>query len=103
MKPTPQSIEKFRKRYLEYSVKNVLRQSSFMFVVFLITTFRTDYLWLGVLFAAVASLVFGFGSIALQRYWFKKNKLHIPPEPKYSIKTYKEHQAEREALQKDKT
>lgn len=102
MKPTTEAIEKFRQRYLEYSVKNVLWDMAFMSVVLSISIFYNGNItWKGVLFIIVASAGYSLGNTALQRYLHRKGKLHIPPQPKYSTKTYQEHQADREAQQKD--
>ncbi|MGB0850870.1 MAG: hypothetical protein ACPGTP_06460, partial [Bacteroidia bacterium] len=47
------------------------------------------------------SILFGFGQIALQRYWYKKGELHIPTPPKYLDKTYAEIQEEKKSKSKD--
>ena len=98
---TKRDTTKFKNKYLTYSAKNILREAAFMFIVLCISAaLGSEMTWKYASFNGLASILYGVGSIAIHRYFYKKGDMYIPPEPKFSTKTWEEHQADK-SISKD--
>jgi hypothetical protein len=102
MKTNTEALEKFRQRHLKYAVGNILKDCVTMGPILgFAVLYNHEITWQGVLYVIVATIGYSLFTTSLHRYLHRKDKLHIPPEPKYSTKTYQEHKADREAKHKD--
>lgn len=93
-----ESKENFKKRYLQYSPKNILVNSLFMLIPLMSAAFFfNEKLNLKqFLFYAIMSLGSGILQIFTSNFLSKQGKLYVPPSPKYSLKSWKRHQEEKE-------
>ena len=98
MKAKSQEIQDYIDNHHTYTPKIILRE--FLFMFFLLSSqlfFLNTFTWLKLLYCFLLSVVSAFGFIAFQRFFVIKGWTSIPPQPKYSTKTYVEHQADKAA------
>ena len=94
----------------QYTLKNVFRQSIGQIILIFLASnggwFLGDgfeFSWWKILFAVAAGLLYGLGVIRYNRYMQAHPEKYDMSKmtPKYSSKTYAEHQAERAAKSRD--
>ena len=95
-------VKQFKKKYHTYSVSNILREAAIMIPVLVFSVGVTSgFSWKLIVFAILSSLLFRIFQITLQRYLYKRGYSKIPPQSKYSNKSYKQIQEEKASKSKD--
>ena len=98
MKTISQETQDYIDTHHAYTPKTILRESLFMFTIFFIQiSYSHGFAWGKLGLSLLFSVAAGFGHIAFHRIGISKGWIKIPPQPKYSLKTYAEHQADKAA------
>ena len=93
----------------QYTLKNIFRQSIAQIIIIYVASntkllsLEFEFSWWRVLFAVVVGVLHGLGVIRYNRYMQAHPEKYDMSKitPKYSTKTYAEHQAERAAKSRD--
>ncbi len=93
----------------QYTLKNIFRQSIAQIIIIYVASNTKlwsgefEFSWWRVLFAVVVGVLYGLGVIRYNRYMQAHPEKYDMSKitPKYSTKTYAEHQAERAAKSRD--